>query len=166
MNPDVSWPTATLDPLARARLLAASIPSAARAEATLDAPFAEAWAWLEDLPRSVPSFDRDVSAIRIRSRVDLAGGAQQLAASVSNHGVRWPFTVRLEPGFCLMQARARAYVVVMAAAPEPGDPTRTHFVHVEAVPLPGAGFLRPLLTRLVRADLAAMVRLARNGFVT
>jgi hypothetical protein len=164
MSPEIAWPTATLSPVARARMLAASIPSAAIAEATLDAPFGETWAWLEDLPHSVPEFDRDVSAIRIRSTVDLGDGAQRLRASVSNHGVRWPFTVRLEPGFCLMQASARVYVVIMAAAPEPGDPSRTRFVHVEGVPLPGAGFLTPVLARLVTVDVANIARLARRGF--
>jgi hypothetical protein len=164
MSPEIAWPTATLGPLARARSLAASIPSAAIAESTLDAPFGETWAWLADLPQSVPEFDRDVSAIRIQSTVDLGDGVQRLRASVSNHGVRWPFTVRLEPGFCLMQARARVYVVIMAAAPETGDPSRTRFVHVEGVPLPGVGFLAPVLGRLVTADLANMARLARRGF--
>lgn len=147
MSAPIVWPEAALDPVARARVVAVSIPAAALAETTLSAPFDETWAWISDLSRSVPSFDRDVSAIRIRSRSDVGGGAEELTATVRSHGVPWPFTVRLEPGFCLMQARGRAYVVVMAAVPEPGDPTRTRFVHVEGVALQGTGVLRPVLER-------------------
>jgi hypothetical protein len=164
MSSPIVWPVAGLDPLARARVLAASIPGAASAEATLDAPFDETWAWIEDLPRSVPSFDRDVSAIRIRTRVDRGAGVQDLTAMVRTHGVPFPFDVRLEPGFCLMQARARAYVVVMAAAAVPDDPTRTRMVHVEGVPLPGAAVLRRVIARLVAGDVATLTRLARDGF--
>ena len=65
-----------------------------------------------------------------------------------------------------MQARGRVYTVVMAAAPEPGDPTRTRFVHLEALPLPGGRFVRPVLERLVAHDLANLARLARGGFRT
>jgi hypothetical protein len=164
MSPAISWPIASLTPLARARALAAAFPSAALSESTLDASFAETWGFIADLPRSVPRFDRDVSAISIRTRLDIGDGAEHLTATVRNHGVPWPFTVRLEPGFCLMRARGRAYTVVMAAAPEPGDPARTRFVHVEAVPLPGTGFLRPLLARLVAHDVDNLAALARAGF--
>ncbi len=166
MSADIIWPAATLSPIARARAIAAAIPSAGIMESTLDAPFAEAWAFLADLPRSVPQFDRDVSSITVRGRVELGDGAEQLRVTVHNHGVPWPFTVRLESGFCLMRARGRLYTVVMAATPDPADPTRTRFVHVEAVPLPGAGFLRPVLAGLARHDVHHLARLARDGFRT
>jgi hypothetical protein len=162
----VDWPVAGLDPLARARVLAAALPSAGLAEGVLDAPFDETWRWIEDLPRSVPAFDRDVSAIRIRSRATRADGAEDLTATVRAHGVPYPFAVRMERGFCLMQARARAYLVVMAAAPDPEASGRTRFVHVEGVPVPGSGFLRPVIERLVAADVRSLVRLAREGFRT
>jgi hypothetical protein len=164
MSPQIAWPTAGLDPLARARVLAAAMPGAAFAQRTVDAPFATTWGWIEDLPRSVPTFDRDVSAIRIRTRVDRGAGVQDLTATVRTHGIPYPFTIRLEPGFCLMQARARAYVVMMAAAPVAGDPSRTRLVHVEGVPLPGAGLLRPVLARLVEGDVNRIAQLARDGF--
>ena len=167
MSPQVAWPIAALDPIARARVLVASMPGAALAERTIDAPFAEAWAWIEDLPHSVPSFDRDVSAIRIRTRVDHGDGVADLTAAVRTHGlIPYPFTIRLEPGFCLMQARARAYVVVMAAAPVPDDPTRTRMVHAEGVPLPGARLLRPVIARLVDGDVDRIAQIARDGFRT
>lgn len=163
MTPDRTWPTATLDPLRRARVLAAAWPSAAIAETTLDAPFAETWAWIADLPRSVPTFDNDVTGIEIRSRTAVDGG-EELAATVRTHGVPWPFSVRLEDGFCVMTGRARAYLVVMGAMPDPDAPERTRFAHVEAVPLPGTGVVRPVLARLVAADVAHLRRLARTGF--
>lgn len=165
MSAEIAWPAAELDAVARARVLVASMPGAASAETTIDAPFDETWAWIEDLPRSVPSFDRDVSAIRIRTRVDRGDGSAELSATVRTHGlIPYPFTIRLEPGFCLMQARARAYVVVMAAAPVPDDPARTRFLHAEGVPVPGAGLLRPVLARLVEGDLRRIATLARDGF--
>lgn len=91
---------------------------------------------------------------------------EQLTATVHNHGVPWPFTVRLESGFCLMQARGRAFTVVMAAAPEPGNPECTRFVHIEAVPVPGFRFVRPVLGRLVAHDVSNLARLARRRFRT
>lgn len=163
MSPSIEWPRAGLDPIMRARVLAASIPSAAAAETVLDAPFADTWAWIEDLPRSAPAFDRDVSSIRIRSQVDRGDRVRDLTATVRTHGVPYPFAIRLEPGFCVMQARARAYLVVMAAAPMPGDPGRTRFVHVEGVPWPGTGFLAPVIERLVRADVRALRRIVAAG---
>lgn len=164
MSLDISWPPATLTPLARARALAAAIPSAAWAEVTLDASFGDCWGFVADLPHSVPAFDGDVSSIRIRTRVEIGDGVEQLTATVRNHGVPWPFSVRLEPGFCLMQARSRLYTVVMAAAPEPGDPTRTRFLHLEAIARPGGRFVRPVIERLVAHDVANLVRLARRDF--
>jgi hypothetical protein len=163
VTPDRAWPTATLDPLRRARVLAAAWRSAAIAETTLEAPFAETWDWITDLPHSVPAFDRDVTGIEIRSRAAVDGG-EDLAVTVHTHGVPWPFGVRLEDGFCVMTGRARAYLVVMAAMPDPDAPDRTRFAHVEAVPVPGTGLLRPVLTRLVAADVANLRRLARAGF--
>ena len=106
MTPSIEWPRAGLDPITRAHVLAASIPSAVAVETILAAPFADIWAWLEDLPRSVPAFDHDVSGIRIRSEVDRGDGVRDLTATVRTHGVPYPFAIRLEPGFCLMQARA------------------------------------------------------------
>lgn len=166
MSPDISWPPAELTPLVRARALAAAIPSAASAEVTLAAPFADCWRFIADLPHSVPAFDGDVSSLRIRTRVEIGDGVEQLTATVHNHGVPWPFSVRLESGFCLMQARARLYTVVMAAAPEPGDPTRTRFLHVEAVPLLGGRLVRSVIERLVAHDMANLARLAQRGFRT
>jgi hypothetical protein len=153
----IDWPTASLDPIARAKVLGRAIPSAAWQETIVDVPYERAWSWIRDLERSVPSFDRVVSRLRVRA-VHVEDGAEQLALSVSNFGIPIPFEARIEEGFCLMQARARLYLVVMAATPA-DDGRRAHVLHLEAVPLPGTGFLRRFIQREVKNDLANMTRL-------
>lgn len=139
------WPEASLDPVRRARVLAAAIPGAGYAERVLDAPFAEAWPFLADLERSVATFDATVRRVRLTERAD-----GSLRARVTTFaGVPWPFDVDLEEGWCLMRGVARAFVVVMAARPE-GD--RTRFAQIEAVPLPGGRLLRAIVQRGVDAD--------------
>ena len=59
------WPAASLDPIRRAHVLAAAIPSAAWTEGVLDAPYAETWAWVSDLEHSVPQFDTDVRRVQV-----------------------------------------------------------------------------------------------------
>ena len=156
------WPTATLGPVARARALAASIPSAAWAEGILDAPYDVTWRWLRDLEVSVPRFDSQVKRLRVTER-RAEDGAERLRVKAWSMGVALPFDVRLEDGFCLMQAWARLYLVVMAAESH-DDGRRTRFFHVEAIPLPGAALMRRAVARGVRADLANLTRLARQGF--
>jgi hypothetical protein len=156
------WPVASLGPIGRARALAASIPSAAWAEGILDAPYETVWRWVADLEVSVPRFDSQVHALRVRER-DPGNGADRLRIRASTFGIPVPFVVRLEDGYCLMQARARLYLVLMAAEPHDGR-TRTRFFHLEAVPLPMTRLLRPLLQRGVDADLANLTRLAAEGF--
>ena len=156
------WPTATFGPIARARALAASVPSAAWAEGILEAPYDATWRWVSDLEASVPRFDSQVSRLEVIERHAEADG-ERLRVKASSLGVAVPFAVRLEDGFCLMQARARVYLVVMAAEPV-DDGTRTRFFHLEAIPLPGAGVARRLLRRAVHADFESLSRLARAGF--
>ena len=156
------WPTATLGPVARARALAASIPSAAWAEGILDAPYDVTWRWVRDLEVSVPQFDSQVTRLQvIERRAD--DGAERLRIKAWSMGIGLPFDVRLEEGYCLMQARARLYLVVMAAEPH-DDARKTRFFHVEAIPLPGAALMRRAIVRGVRADIANLTRLARQGF--
>jgi len=156
------WPVAGLGPIGRARALGASIPSAAWAEAVLDAPYDETWPWITDLETSVPSFDTQVRKVRVLERAPL-DGAERLRITASSYGVAFPFEVRLEEGFCLMQARARLYLVVMAAEPHDGG-ARTRFFHLEAIPLPGARLVRGYLQRAVDGDLRNLARLAARGF--
>ena len=157
------WPVASLGPIARARALGASIPSAAWTEGILDAPYATAWPWVADLEVSVPRFDTQVRKLRVLGARVQSPVREKLRITASTFGVAVPFDVRLEDGFCLMQARARIYLVLMAAEPH-DDGTRTRFFHLEAVPLPGTRFLRGHLQRVVDADFANLARLAAQGF--
>jgi hypothetical protein len=156
------WPSAALGPIGRARVLAASIPSAAWTEGILDAPYATAWPWIADLAVSVPRFDTQVRRLRVLTRRP-EDGAERLRVAATSFGVSIPFDVRLEDGFCLMQARARVYLVLMAAEPHDGG-ARTRFMHLEAIPLPGTRLLRAHLQRTVDADFRNLARLAAQGF--
>jgi hypothetical protein len=156
------WPVASMGPIARAVALGASIPGAAWAEDILDAPYDVVWPWIADLEMSVPRFDTQVRKLRVLER-RVEDDAERLRITASSFGISVPFIVRLENGFCLMQARARLYMVLMAAEPHDAG-TRTRFFHLEAVPLPGARVLRGRLQRAVAADLRNLVRLAAQGF--
>ena len=114
---------------------------------------------------SVPRFDTQVRALRVleRGAADSADGAQRLRIRATTFGFGFPFDVRLEDGFCLMQARARLYLVLMAAEPH-DDGARTRFFHLEGVPLPGTRLLRSHLQRAVDADFRNLARLAAQGF--
>ena len=156
------WPIASMGPIGRARTLARATPSAAWVEGELDAPYEVVWPWVADLETSVPRFDSQVRALRVVER-RATGGAEALRIEATSFGVAVPFEVRLENGFCLMQARLRLYLVVMAA--EPADQgRRTRFFHMEGVPLPGARLVRSRLSRAVHADFRNLARLAANGF--
>ncbi len=160
-DPGRAWPTAGLGPIGRARALAASIPSAAWTEGVLDAPYDALWSWVADLESSVPRFDSQVRTLRVLSRRPEAG-AERLRIAATTFVVPIPFDVRLEDGFCLMQAWARLYLVVMAAEPH-DEGTRTRFFHLEAIPLPGARPLRGRLQREVESDFRNLARLAAQG---
>jgi hypothetical protein len=153
---------ASLGPIARAKALGAGIPSAAWVEGILDAPYDTAWPWVTDLEVSVPRFDTQVRKLRVLERLAV-DGAERLRITASSFGISVPFDVRLEDGYCLMQARARLYLVLMAAEPDASG-ARTRFLHLEAVPLPGTRLLRRYLQRVVDADFRNLARLAAGGF--
>lgn len=131
-----AWPTATMAPAARLRALAAGLPGTVIEERVLDAPFERVWGFIADLERSVPTFDRDVARLRVTSR---SGTHVQARATSSwrHAGIPLDFEVDLEPGWCWMVSRPRLYVVGMAAAPLPGDPERTQYLHMEGLPFAG-----------------------------
>jgi hypothetical protein len=144
------WPTAALDPIRRARILAAAVPGGF-AEVVLDVPYARAWAWLSNLETSVPAFDAQVDTLSIVGRrPDSDGVGEHVVFTATNHRVPIRFRARLEDGWCLMRAPGRAFIVVMAAAAEGSD--RTRYAQLEAVPRPGGRLLRRRLTRDVRHD--------------
>jgi hypothetical protein len=149
----VNWPAPKLDAIGRLRVLAAAYPSAGVDEVVLDAPFDEAWAWIMDLERNVPRMDTIVRKVRLRRG---SGNEHRMVAWLRWSPVPWPFTVRIERGFCMMEGRARAFLVLMAA--EPDGPARTRYAHAEAVPVRRFGFLRGRFQRMVEADLALLSR--------
>jgi len=158
---DDLWPTATLDPIRRARILAAAIPGGF-AEVVLDVPYERAWGWLSDLEHSVPAFDALVDRLRITARAPTADGlGEDLSFVTTNHKVPIPFTARLEEGWCLMRARGRAFVVVMAAVAEGAE--RTRYAQLEAVPLPGGRMFQSRLARDVRHDVRGIRALLSPG---
>lgn len=147
---DGRWPMATLDPIRRARVIAAT-QRGGFAETVLDLPYADAWGWLRDLERSVPAFDAQVDRLRIIGRrAEPEAVGEQVRFTATRHGVRIPFVAHMEDGWCLMQARGRAFVVVMAATAD--GPNRTRYAQLEAVPLPGGRLLQRRLTRDVQRD--------------
>jgi hypothetical protein len=154
---DVRWPMATLDPIRRARVMAAAIPGGF-AETVLDVPYERAWRWLSDLERSVPAFDAQVGRLRITARgPDSDGVGEHISFIATNHHLSLTFTARMEDGWCVMQSRFRLFVVVMAAVPEGAG--RTRYAQLEAVPLPGGHLLAPRFTRDVRHDIKGIRRL-------
>jgi hypothetical protein len=128
----------------------------------IDAPYRTVWPWVTDLEHSTPSFDTQVDKVVIHRR-EVEGDITRLRMTATSHGVPLPFRVRIEDGFCMMRAQARLYLVVMAAVPEDGG-ERTRFLHMEAIPLPGTGPVRPLIQREVDSDFSNLQRLAESGF--
>ena len=149
-----TWPEARLDPVRRLHVVAAGLPNAGVGEVVLDRPYDEVWSWMMDLERSVPTFDAVVRRLRVRGTT--ADGRLSLTAWQRGNPLPMPFVATVEDGWCLMQARARAFVVLMAATPL--DDGRTRYAHAEAVPLPGTARLRPRLQRMVDADLQGVAR--------
>lgn len=153
------WPTARLDPVRQLLVLGRVLPAVGVVERVLDAPYERVWSFLADLERSVPAFDPMVRSLRILSR---QGERLTVSATSSGTGFTQRFQVELREGWCLM--RSRLYLVGMAATPV-GD--RTHYVHLEGLPYRGASplrVLRPLLRRVVGADVDGIAReLARSG---
>lgn len=139
-SPDGGWPVATLDPVARLRVLAAGLPGVELHERRLAAPFDEVWGFVGDLERSVATFDRTVSSIRIVSR-DGARLRVRAGGTWRTGFVPVRFDVDLEPGWCWMVSRPQFYVVGMAAVPD-GEGTR--YGHLE-------GMTRRMLHPLARA---------------
>jgi hypothetical protein len=144
----MNWPEAQLDTIGRLHVLASVYPSAATAEINLDVPFDDAWSWLMDLERNVPRWDTVVRKVRLKQRPD---GDFRMLAWARRSPLPWVFRVHIEPGFCLMQGRGRAFLVLMAAVPD--GPERTRYAHAEAVPIRRLAFLQRRFQRMVTADL-------------
>lgn len=141
-----SLPSASLDRIARLRVLSAGLPGSAVVETVLDAPFDEAWAWVADLERSVPAFDSDVARLRVVRREPHPIGGERLRIRTRYTAVAlWipaVIDVHLALGWCWMVSRPQVYVVGMAAEPD-GD--RTRFAHLEGLAFNIPRRLQPLL---------------------
>jgi hypothetical protein len=140
------------------RVLSAALPGTAIVERVLDAPFGEVWAHIQDLERTVPTFDPLVAAVRIEAR---DGEHLRIRARTTGTPVWTPFDVVLRPGFCWMQSRL--YVVGMAAVAD-GD-RRTRYAHVEGVPFRRAPrrLLEPVMRRVITTDVDGIERLTVDG---
>ena len=148
------WPAAELDPVRRMRILAAAMPDAAFRERVLDAPFDDVWRVAGDLEHGTPQWKKDVIGLTI-----LQEEGDRLEIVIRSYlGIRLRAGAVFRPGWCVMQARL--FAVGMAAAPE-GE--RTRFAHFEALRLPGAGVLRPLLRHRIQHEFQTLERLARHG---
>jgi len=150
----MTWPDVALDPITRLRAVAARYPSAGICETVLDVPFADTWAWVTDFEHSVPRFDSQLTRAKITRR---DGDHVKMLVWAKHVPVPLPIDACVEPGFCLMRGRARTYLVVMAAVPTVDGGTR--FVHCEAMPWPGLSFLRPIIQRIVEADIRGLRRM-------
>lgn len=131
-----AWPQASLGNIRRLRVLAVAFPGMIVRERRFAAPFDRVWNYFSDLERSIPAFDETVRAFRIVSHDDT-----RLVACARNPWLPIDSTldVDLEPGWCLMTARPRYYVVAFAAEAA-GD--HTLFAHAEACSVVGSQVIR------------------------
>ena len=157
MSMRTDWPVTTLGPVRRLQVLGASIPGAVVRERLMDAPFDAVWAIAGDLEGGVPRFEPAVASARIVWRQD----DRLTLETASPMRRRSRFDVQLQRGWCLMQEQRRRYLVGMAAEPDPDDPRRTRFAHLEGVPRPVGRLLVPFVDLAVRNDLRGIERLAR-----
>jgi len=145
------WPRVELDPVARLRALAASMPWVSFDECVIDAPFARVWSYIEDMERGVPQFEGNVKRIEILSRE----GERLTLRSWSPLGLAMQLDAVLRPGWCVM--RGAFGEIGMAAAPV--GPGATRFAHFEGSHWLGRA-ARPLFAYFVRRDLARLAALA------
>ena len=148
-----AWPAATLDGVRRLEVLAAVLPGVHLESRVVDLPFERVWTFMSDIERNVPRFDRDVASVHVTHRHE----NRLRIVTRTRRGLVIPFQVDIEPGFMLMQAPARAYVVGSAAHALGAD--RTRYAHLEGVPRQ-VGRLRETRTaRHVVADVEGIARL-------
>ena len=145
------WPALEVDPVARLRALAASLPHVFLDECEFDAPFERAWSVIADLEGAVPRYE---SGVRSAEILNTTGERLELR-TVGPFGASVRFDVVLRSGWCIM--RSRFADVGMAAVPT-ADGRCTRFAHFEGSRLLGrAG--RPLFRRRIRGDFARLARL-------
>jgi hypothetical protein len=150
------WPAAELDPVARLRALAASMPWVGFEEAVIAAPFARVWSYIDDMERGVPQFEGNVRRLEIVRRE----GERLWLLSESPLGVTLSMQAVLRSGWCVMGTGSGSVQIGMAARAE--APGCTRFAHFEGSRWLGR-LARPLFRAFVRRDLASLARLAEAG---
>lgn len=148
-----AWPAAALDGVRRLEVLAAVLPGVHLERRDVDLPFERVWAFMSDIERNVPRFDRDVASVRVTHRHE----NRLRIVTRTRRGLVIPFRVKIERGFMLMQAPARAYVVGSAARALGAD--RTTYAHLEGVPRPVGRIRENRTARHVVADVEGIARL-------
>jgi hypothetical protein len=138
-----AWPTATLDPVARMRVLAAGLPNAAIDETVFDVSFERFWPFIADLEGNTPRYEGAVNELRI---LDRRGERIRLEARTPI-GLWVSFDCVLRSGWCIM--RSDSGQIGMAAHPE--SPTQTRFIHFESTSLFGR-LARPFFAWNIRGD--------------
>ena len=151
----MSWPAVELDPVARLRALAASLPHLALEERVIEAPFARVWSYIEDLERGVPRFEGNVRRLRVLRRE----GERLWLESEGALGLRLRMQAVLRPGWCVMATASGSAQIGMAARSE--GPGQTRFAHFEGSRQLGR-LGRPLFRGFVRRDLANLARLSET----
>lgn len=138
-----AWPTATLDPVARMRALAAGLPNAAIDETVFDVAFDRFWPFIEDLENNTPRYEGAVNSLRILDR----RGEQIRLEARTPFGFWVAFDCVLRSGWCIM--RSGSGQIGMAAHPE--SPSQTRFIHFESAS--SLGWLaRPFFAWNIRND--------------
>jgi hypothetical protein len=153
----MSWPVAELDAIRRLRVLAAAVPGAVVAEATIDTPYEQVWAVAADLERELPAYLPEVRSLRI-TRAD---GDRLQAHARGYAGLRARFDIVLRPGWCVMRSR---FLLGGMAAVADGDHTR--FAFLAGMQIPAQQLAAPALRAIggraaprVLANLTERVRL-------
>jgi hypothetical protein len=155
----MNWPTATLDPIRRLRVLAGSVPGATLVEQTLDAPLDDVWAVATGFETYLHRFEGGIRSARVlaaRGPEDDRAIDLRIQTIV---GLPMRMDVIVRPGYCWMEARPRIYVVGLAAI---ADGQRTRFAHVEGLPVPGGKLAGPLIRLAMASDLRRIEALAQE----
>jgi len=138
-----AWPTVSLDPVAKMRVLASGLPNVAIDETVFDVPFDRLWSFIEDLESNTPRFEGVVNRLRILER----HGEQIRLEARTPLGLWITFDCVLRSGWCIM--RSGSGQIGMAAHAE--SATQTRFIHFENSSLFGR-LARPFFAWNIRQD--------------
>lgn len=112
------WPSTTLDPVRRLRVVAAGVRGAAVTERVVSAELFKVWSTLTDFEHGFTRVQPDMRQVRVLSRS--ADRVELLATS--RHGMRARLVGIERPGWCWLQSRF--LIIAMAATAEATGGTR------------------------------------------